>query len=324
MAGYIKKGDEFILSPYIGDNPVWAAYVGTGSVSPDIRYSTYISASGGTITTSGSYKIHTFTTTGTSSFDILSVPLNPLNGYLDVLVVAGGGAGYYPDGGGAGGVVYITGSVLLAKTGSQQVIVGAGGIADKTFPYDYSTSGSNSVLSGSTAVLTAIGGGSGNPFNFADRNGGSGGGASKDPALQPLQSGLSGQYGYGFAGYTGSLSAGQSGYGAGGATQYGQRDNNLLKGGDGGDGITTVFGIFGGGGGGAGGDAPGNLNTLPGIGGTGGGGNGSYRPGTTGEPAQDGTPNTGGGGGGAVGYYAPETAGNGGSGVVIIRYKYKD
>ena len=57
-----------------------------------------------------------------------------------------------------------------------------------------------------------------------------------------------------------------------------------------------------------------------GIGGIGGGGNGA----DPGETVTNGTANTGGGGGSAHGWCNPPyTNGNGGSGIVIIRYKYK-
>ena len=64
---------------------------------------TYTSASGGTITTSGDYKIHTFTSTGT--FTVSSVGNEAGSGStVSYAVVGGGGAGAVPaSGGGAGG-----------------------------------------------------------------------------------------------------------------------------------------------------------------------------------------------------------------------------
>jgi hypothetical protein len=70
----------------------------------------YISATGGTITTCGDYKIHTFTSDAT--FSVLSaLPNTPANNNVDYLVVAGGGGGgpavgwgiAAASGGGAGG-----------------------------------------------------------------------------------------------------------------------------------------------------------------------------------------------------------------------------
>src|SRR6056300_644799 len=74
----------------------------------DLQGPTFITATGGTITTSGDYKIHSFT--GDGCFVVSSVG-NPLGStQVDYLVVAGGGSGfgkpndnYYGGGGGAGG-----------------------------------------------------------------------------------------------------------------------------------------------------------------------------------------------------------------------------
>ena len=65
----------------------------------------FISASGGTITTSGDFKIHTFTSSG--NFTICSAP-TPSNNTVDYLVIGGGGYGSSyqfgsSGGGGAGG-----------------------------------------------------------------------------------------------------------------------------------------------------------------------------------------------------------------------------
>lgn len=107
--------------------------------------------------------------------------------------------------------------------------------------------------------------------------------------------------------------------GTGGADQYGQTGGGGAGGGSngngthGGDGfLSSISGTatyYAGGGGGAG-------NTVLDYGGQGGGGNG----GSWANPGQSGAPNTGGGGGGNNN--APH-AGNGGSGIVIIRYQYQ-
>jgi hypothetical protein len=62
-------------------------------------------ATGGTITTSGDFKIHTFTGPGTFTVtQIGNAPTNPLGGpsNVDYLVVAGGGGGGFDTGGGGG------------------------------------------------------------------------------------------------------------------------------------------------------------------------------------------------------------------------------
>jgi hypothetical protein len=98
--------------------------------------------------------------------------------------------------------------------------------------------------------------------------------------------------------------------------QDGYEASSIAYGGNGGDGvsnsITGTATYYGGGGGGAG-DKTGSSDEVAGQGGLGGGGDGSQ------GQAQSGTSNTGGGGGGQLnnlGY----GGGDGGSGVVIIRY----
>ena len=83
-------------------------------------------ATGGTVTTSGNYTIHTFTSSGT--FEVTSG-----TGSVEYLIVAGGGGGggsvadaWSPGGGGAGGMR--TGTVT-ASTGSYTITVGNGGAA---------------------------------------------------------------------------------------------------------------------------------------------------------------------------------------------------
>jgi len=115
-----------------------------------------------------------------------------------------------------------------------------------------------------------------------------------------------------------------AGGGGGGAGEEGQntiKDGINTKAGRGGNGlqisITGTNTYYAGGGGGGVADG---TNTLSGIGGLGGGGAGSRGSAT----ATSGTPNTGGGGGGGGFQLSPDVSGNGsngGSGVVIIRFK---
>ena len=87
-------------------------FLGINPVGYDARYQ-FISASGGTIVTSGSFKIHTFT--GSADF-IVHRP-----GFADLFLVAGGGGGGRGGGipagagGGAGGVVDLT-SYITSST----------------------------------------------------------------------------------------------------------------------------------------------------------------------------------------------------------------
>ena len=61
----------------------------------------FITATGGTVTESGDYKIHTFT--GDDCFSVIWEGLSPAPSTVDYLVVAGGGGGGVGVGGGGGG-----------------------------------------------------------------------------------------------------------------------------------------------------------------------------------------------------------------------------
>jgi hypothetical protein len=277
----------------------------------------YTTATGGTVTYAGGYTIHTFTTSGT--FTVYSA------GDIELLVVAGGGGGG-SGGGGAGGMITASKSVT---TGTYAITVGPGGTGGgggssggKTNP----TSGGNSVALG----YTAIGGGYGGGGSIAGRlgaTGGSGGGHGYDINTATRSIGTSGQGNGGGRASVGGLGGAGGGGGAGGAGN----DGNEIYGGNGGIGaqssITGTATYYAGGGGGG-------LNqndnvtyarpsgqTYGGFGGQGGGGTGTtygYASGGTTVYASPGTDNTGGGGGGTD----PEldTGGDGGDGIVIIRY----
>ena len=100
-----------------GDNGFYLNFKGGG----------IIAANGGTITTDGDYKVHTFTSNGTFTPTSVSG-----DGFVEYLVIAGGGAGAADGsttagngGGGAGG--YRTG--MLAVTAQDySITVGAGGV----------------------------------------------------------------------------------------------------------------------------------------------------------------------------------------------------
>jgi hypothetical protein len=295
----------------------------------DLPQPTFIVATGGTITTCGNYKIHTFTGPGT--FTVSSVG-NPVGGpnIADYMVVAGGGGGGGGNGGGGGGAggfregksspaPSYTASPLVAPAGitvtatGYPITVGSGG----TFgiPASRGGPGNNSVFS----TITSAGGGGGGQAdspNISGLDGGSGsgggslsstpgsGGAGNTPPVSPSQ-GNPGGYGLG------QNSVGRNGGGGGGATVAGSPAPSIPVAGAGGNGATTSISgtptaYAGGGGGGA-------LCGQGGAGGTGGGGsvNGS---GT-------GVANSGGGGAGnPTGNPSP---GSGGSGIVVIRYKYQ-
>ena len=229
---------------------------------------------------------------------------------LDYVVVAGGGGGgsawpgnnFANGGGGAGG--YLSGTLTAQTVATYSIIVGAGGIGRAI--NEASSGGSNTFLQSTNSTVYTIGGGSDSP-----RNGGSGAGAYHFAAV-----------GLGTAGQGNNGGTGPNGYqcgGGGGASQAGAPGNTTAKGGDG---LTWVDGITraGGGGGTRARNDAGVLDPLSGLGGSGGGGRGANGETVPAYLAEDGTQNTGGGGG--IGYPVQgyQKGGNGGSGVVKVRY----
>ena len=222
---------------------------------------------------------------------------------LEVLVVAGGGAGgsgggtVSGGGGGAGGVIYNS-AYQLTNAAALTVTIGAGGAGGTG--ERVGLQGSNSSAFG----LTAIGGGGagGNSSqDLAQQSGGSGGGGRESSG-----DGGTGTAGQGFNGGAGNEGANYAG-GGGGAGQPGNTNGN----GWGGNGLAfSISGTstyYGGGG-----SSMGAANSEVADPGLGGGGKGRYQ-----ADGDDGVVNTGGGGGGCGSAY---TSGDGGSGIVIIRY----
>jgi hypothetical protein len=244
--------------------------------------------------------------------DAASKKTYPTDG-LDVeyLVVAGGGGGGSRDagGGGAGGLLTGVGNVSIA-TGNYSVVVGAGGAAGVG-----NTSGAGNGGNSSFMGTTSTGGGRGGQPSISPTTGGSGGGAVNGGV------GANGTAGQGNKGGDGNTpnSAYNGGGGGGAGGEGGDSLSDGVSGGDGGigryfgDKYGTSLGDDGwfAGGGGAGGEQGGSTN---GTGGKGGGADGHI------TDADDGQANTGGGGGSNRNYATGLVAGNGGSGVVIIRY----
>ena len=290
---------------------------------PGIAPNPFIVATGGTITTCGDYKVHTFTGDGT--FTVSNAGGAGGSTTVDYLIVAGGGSGagtFRAGGGGAGGYRFnypnpSTGGTSVTATG-YPIVVGGGGAQ--------LIGGKNSGSASSGFSISSAGGGGGGPY-CAPRNGiagGSGGGGAGNPAGQ----------GAGGAGNTPPVSPSQGNtggagspsgpiQGGGGGGGHGATGNTGGPGGTDGDGgVGTAITIPGAsttyaGGGGGGAYESGN----PGIGGTGGGGAGGYGSGSA--PGVAGTVNTGGGGGGAGGGPSDSYGGAGGSGVVVVRYKFQ-
>ena len=125
----------------------------------------FIAATGGSVTTSGNYKYHTFTSGGT-----FSVTAAPIGKYIDVLLVGGGGAsGGNSSGGGGGGVVIKEAESITV--GSYSIAIGAAGSG-------VGDSGGDTTGFGFTALGGGGGGISGYAPNYvAGKSGGSGGGA---------------------------------------------------------------------------------------------------------------------------------------------------
>jgi hypothetical protein len=261
-----------------------------------------MSATGGSVTNSGSYRIHSFTNIGATTFTVASTIT------IDYIVVAGGGSGGVGRGGGGGAGGVLAGTTTLTA-GNYTITVGGGG--DSVFNDNQGNDGGSSSIG--TLIVATGGGGGGSWINYGGRNGGSGGGAS---ARLPVDGG-SGIAGQGFAGST--RLDGTTGGGGGGA-------GAVASGRDGAIGITsTLTGTtrYYAGGGGAGAN---NGSLQHGIAfggiyqqanGTYGGGNGASTTGTK-QPFQDAVANTGGGGGGQEGFGG--NSGAGGSGIVVIRY----
>ncbi len=297
---YLNKnsGELFCCTDSTTDNNVWTN-IGSGSGDVPIQY---LEATGGTVTTDGSYKVHTFTSS--SNFVVSSLGTIGPN-TVEYLVIAGGGGGgavgggYSSGGGGAGGYRTATGFAVTAQTYS--ITVGAGGASG--------VNGSDSVFS----TITSTGGGKGKSQASTNADGGSGGGgtgnttggAGNTPSTTPSQgnnggTGDNGGYCAGGGGGAGAV-GGNSGSGSGCTAGSGGAGTASSI-----DGVSTTRAGGGGGGG----------NGTPGSGGTGGGGSGK------GSGSGDaGTVNTGSGGGGTI--WTGTGGGTGGSGVVILKYKYQ-
>lgn len=234
---------------------------------------------------------------------------------IDAVVVAGGGGGgggtnAGGGGGGAGGVI-IQDSISVTPGESLSATVGAGG-ARGTNNGSHGNQGNSSSLSGSLFSISCTGGGYGSGVaQQSGGSGGSGGGTAgyTSGSMQP-GNGISGQGNRGglFSSYGGSGGGGKNGVGGsskgGGGTAAGGSGINITEY------VGTSKGVGGGGGGGGGYTA---YSLTPGPGGYGGGSAGAYANNALPADAL-----TGGGGGG--GAYENRYGGNGGSGVIHIRY----
>jgi hypothetical protein len=319
----------------------------------------FISASGGNTTiTCGNFKTHIFT--GAGCFAVSAIAACAADNVVEYLVVAGGaggGGGPAPaggqGGGGAGGFRYFSaispaGSPLVAPAGqtvtvqTYPIAVGAGGTAGTNSSPPAGNKGGTGGVSTFGSITSAGGGGGGtssldNP-NFSGSSCGSGhcgasggGSAYRNPGHPGFGGGLGNQppvsppQGQNGGASPTSTSPSHPGSGGGGAGAVGGNGGSP-GGGAGGVGsymadpfvgpTAPSYGTpgpvsstryFAGGGGGGGSPIPAAAS--------GGGGTGGAKP-AAGNAA---TTNTGGGGGGG----GNEAGGTGGSGIVMIRYRFQ-
>jgi len=286
----------------------------------------FVTATGGTESTSGNFKIHTFT--GPGAFTVSCAGSAQGSNSVDYLVVAGGGASGRPQGSGGGGAggfrespgaasgcysvsPLAGGSAVPVTEQAYPITVGGGGAAPG--PQPHGASGSDSIALGITS--TGGGGGGEGGGGTVGTNGGSGGGGGgrgsqsggtgNTPPVSPSQ-GFPG----GVASAPNSPTCSDTGGGGGGATAAGGNGAPNGPGGSGGAGATTSIDgsstAYAGGGGG------GSQIGSGGAAGSGGGGTGNSGGGTS---------NTGGGAGGVS--TSPPAGYSGGSGIVVIRYKFQ-
>ena len=314
----------------------------------------YIEATGGAESFDGNFKIHTFTGPGTFQVTKLAtVSPAPIYNIVSYVVAAGGGSGggtgsttHVGGGGGAGGVragknapvdTY-TSSPLACTSGpnaglpvsvtSYTIQVGGGGTSPGSGP---ATGGPGVDSTFSTITSTGGGGGGSLGSPSIPRNGNSGGsggggssqvagsgGSGNSPPVSPPQ----GQPGGGGTDAPPDLRGGSGG----GATAAGTGGSPTANQAAGGAGATTNIsgspvGYSGGGGSGA------TSGGGPGAGGAaspcGSGASGAPGSSTTGPNAPDNRAGGGGGAGGTGPNPGDTLGGNGGSGVVIIRYRYQ-
>jgi hypothetical protein len=324
-------------------------WINTMDSTSNVRGSAFIAATGGTITECGNFKIHTFT--GPGDFTVTSAAVCASNNIVDYVVGAGGGSGSNrncgngPGGGGAGGFRYYanttnnpqtgnpavpinnfpSGTAVTVSSTSYPITIGAGGTSPTcSSPVGVcGTNGSNTVFSTIISAGGGFGAKAGQPSGSGDGGSGGGGpsnvfclqGSGNTPPVSPSQGNPGGAIGDNAGGGGGGAMVagstappGTGGTGGAGAGITGFGTSGQVSGGK--------YYFAGGGGGGA------KIENTVGGGGIGGGADGNPPSATS-----NGTANTGGGGGGGRGYPNPPgdalRGGAGGSGIVIVRYKFQ-
>ena len=336
---------------YVDATKGWL-YINESNVS-NLAQPLFTEATGGTIATSGDYKIHTFT--GDGNFVVSQIgngPEVPTGGPVTVsyMVVAGGGGnGPAHWSGGAGGGGFREGRDIGPSYTASPLVAPAGlTIAAQTYPVTVGGGGNNTVGSNSVfSTITSAGGGyGGNPGGSPGPTaGGSGAGGSphsdphpntspgsagNTPPVSPPQgnsggTGLKGPALPGRAASGGGGGAGGSGGNAANITPTYPGSCSAGRAGQGGAGVVShITGSpvsYAGGGAGS--------SYITGEGGVshpvkgGGGVGGVYNPQATysGNPKEStgGAANTGGGAGACDDF----DSNNGGSGIVVVRYKFQ-
>ena len=327
--GRINTNRASLVLVYIDATKGWL-YTNESNVA-DLQAADFVAATGGTVATSGNFKIHSFT--GDGCFVVSSAGNSAGSNTVDYLVVAGGGSGGTGgtgDGGGGGGAgghressgaasgcytVSPLGACVAALPVSVQtypITVGGGGAAQPS-GNNTGNPGSNSVFS----TITSAGGGKGDGNSVNDSgDGGSGGGghqtsggSGNTPPVSPPQ-GNDGGNGATPTGTPSGAGGGGAGTAGSNASPYNPGPNNGANGGDGVTNHITGSPVTRAGGGGGANSPARSPSGTQGTGGSGGGGAGGGTAGTA---------NTGGGGGG----HNNGTSGGGGKGIVILRYKFQ-
>lgn len=261
--------------------------------------STPISASGGSIVTSGGFRYHRFTSNGT--FSISSIASGGFSNNLTIFILGGGGgSSSYIGGGGGGGVAKVV--TVAASTGNKTVTIGNGG-ADGYGPFPNSAQGSTggtSSITNLTGGTVSAGGGVGSYNRYFTtvslrQNGGPSGSGNLGGQDYLVGDGGSsggggGQTAVGQTGTSSAVANGGAGYTLSGFTTI----TSTTKYGGGGGGVRIVSDTYVGQGSGVDGGASGSSGTSNAVANRGGGGGGSWI----------------------------NVAGDGGSGLVMIKYAY--
>ena len=342
-------GDSAILATegqsvtfvYVDANEGWKNIQdSTSNVIGENFISASVSGSCNTLASDGDYKVATFKNPGTFTVNCVSTCAgNNRVSYAVVGAGGGGGRDNYTDsrGGGGGGAGGFREDKSPVTPYTASPLDGAGAITVSATTYPITVGGGGTA--GSGTAIPVVGGGQGNlsTFSTITSAGGGGGMGHASPGCggntspnPPTNGGSGGGYQCGAAagagntpptsppqGQNAGTASGPPGYaygGGGGAGGVGGDASPPTTGGAGGVGVTTSISgssvAYAGGGGSTGEIANGAGSPC---------GTGGAAPSPPSDPANDGTAYRGGAGGGT----RNKDGGAGGSGVVIIRYRFQ-